>query len=52
MVAAGAALLCAACFRSGVAHYGVVIDPDAGTQTLDAGTQIDAAPDIPNDAEK
>src|SRR5450631_3958441 len=45
LMAAGAALLCAACGRSTTAAYGVAIFPDAGGQTVDAGDQTDAGPD-------
>jgi hypothetical protein len=45
LMAAGAALLCAACGRSTTAAYGVAIFPDAGAQTVDAGTQTDAGVD-------
>lgn len=45
LMAAGAALLCAACGRSTTAAYGVAIFPDSGGQTVDAGGQTDAAPD-------
>ena len=44
-MAAGAALLCAACGRSTTAAYGVAIFPDAAGQTVDAGGQTDAGPD-------
>jgi hypothetical protein len=44
-MAAGAALLCAACGRSTTAAYGVAIFPDSGEQTVDAGGQTDAGPD-------
>ena len=45
LMAAGAALLCAACGRSTTAAYGVAIVPDAAAQTVDAGAQTDAAVD-------
>ena len=44
LMAAGAALLCAACQRSSVALYGGAIF-DSGAQTVDAGTQTDAGVD-------
>jgi hypothetical protein len=50
MMAVGAALLCAACLRSGSAAYGVAIMPDAATEPVDAGQQTDAARDAPPDA--
>jgi hypothetical protein len=52
MMAVGATVLCAACLTSTTPVYGAVIDPDAGTPTVDAGAQIDAAPDAPTDAEE
>ena len=52
MMAVGATLLCASCFRSAVAAYGVAIFVDSGTDTADAGAQIDAASDADTDAEK
>ena len=45
LMAAGAALLCAACGRSTTAAYGVAIFPDGSGQTVDAGDQTDAGPD-------
>ena len=42
MMAAGAALLCAACGRSVTVEYGTAIVPDAGGQT---GGASDALPD-------
>jgi len=45
LMAAGAALWCAACGRSTTAAYGVAIFPDAGAQTVDVGGQTDAGPD-------
>jgi hypothetical protein len=45
LMAAGAALLCAACGRSTTAAYGVAILSDAGAPTFDAGDQTDAGPD-------
>jgi hypothetical protein len=45
LMAAGAALLCAAGGRSTTAAYGVAIFPDSGGQTVDAGGQTDAGPD-------
>jgi len=50
LMAAGAALLCAACQRSAVALYGGAIF-DSGAQTVDAGTQTDAGVDA-SDAAK
>jgi hypothetical protein len=44
-MAAGAALLCAACGRSTTAAYGVAILSDAAGQTVDAGDQTEAGPD-------
>ena len=44
-MAAGAALLCAACGRSTTAAYGVAIFPDAAGQTADAGSHPDSGPD-------
>jgi hypothetical protein len=44
LMAAGAALLCAACQSSVVAAYGVAIIPDAGGQTADAAGQTADAP--------
>ncbi len=43
LMAAGAALLCASCMRSGVVEYGVAIIPDGGGQNVDAGMQTDAS---------
>jgi len=43
LMAAGAALLCAACGRSTTAAYGIAIVPDAGAQTVDAGPDADDA---------
>jgi hypothetical protein len=51
LMAAGAALLCAACGRSTTAAYGVAIFPDAAGQTVDAGDQADLGPG-PGDAAK
>jgi hypothetical protein len=45
LMAAGAALLCAACGRSTTAAYGVAIFADGAAQTVDAGGQTDAEPD-------
>lgn len=45
LMAAGAALLCAACGRSTTAAYGVAILSDAAGQTVDASDQTDAGPD-------
>lgn len=45
LMAAGAALLCAACQRSVVVEYGLAMPFDAGVQTNDAGGQTDAPPD-------
>ena len=45
LMAAGAALLCAACGRSTTAAYGVAIFPDAAGQTADAGSHPDSGPD-------
>ncbi|HSY38301.1 MAG TPA: hypothetical protein VLA79_02200 [Polyangia bacterium] len=50
LMAAGAALLCAACQRSSAALYGGAIF-DSGAQTVDAGTQTDAGVDA-SDAAK
>ena len=44
LMAAGAALLCAACGRSTFAAYGTSPAFDSGTQTADGG-QTDAGPD-------
>jgi hypothetical protein len=57
LMAAGAALLCAACQRSVTVEYGVAILPDAGRQTTDAGGQTTdagghAADASPGDAAK
>jgi hypothetical protein len=52
MMAVGAALLCAACARSGVVPYGAVIFPDAGTETVDAGAEMDDASDAGGDGDK
>ena len=45
LMAAGAALLCAACGRSTFAAYGTSPLFDSGGQTVDAGDQTDAEPD-------
>ena len=45
LMTAGAALLCAACWRSTTSAYGTSVPFDAGGQTVDAGDQTDAGPD-------
>jgi len=45
LMAAGAALLCSACWRSTSSAYGTSPIIDAGEQTVDAGGQTDAGPD-------
>jgi len=45
LMTAGAALLCAACWRSTFSAYGTSPLIDAGEQAVDAGGQIDAGPD-------
>jgi len=45
LMTAGAALLCAACWRSTFSAYGTSPAIDAGGQTVDAGGQTDAGPD-------
>ncbi len=45
LVTAGAAFLCAACWRSTFSAYGTSPRIDAGEQTVDAGGQTDAGPD-------
>ncbi len=42
LMTAGAALLCAACWRSTFSAYGTSPFVDAGRQTVDAGSQADA----------
>jgi hypothetical protein len=48
LMVAGAALLCAACMRSSVVHYGLAM----GAKSVDAGGQTDGALDASPDAEK
>jgi|SRR4051794_39907842 hypothetical protein len=45
LMTAGAALLCAACWRSTSTHYGTTALTDSGGQTVDAGDQTDAGVD-------
>ena len=51
LMAAGAALLCAACQASTIAAYGTPPRFDAGNPTVDAGGQNDGATDA-GDAKK
>jgi hypothetical protein len=52
MMAAGAALLCAACGRSVTVEYGPAMIPDAGEQTGGEGGQTGAGFDALPDAKK
>ena len=50
LIAVGATLLCASCFRSVTYHYGTPSIPDTGQGPVDAGSQDDAAPDTSSTA--
>jgi hypothetical protein len=52
MVAAGTTLLCAACTRTAIVHYGPAIIVDSGAETDDADGGADAGTDALPDAER